>query len=88
MGYKVTMYNTENGAAILREAAYTEGYKAGKKDAVEQVLEDIDRIMNERLDYCLQLSGDKSLHSVGGMADAYGYLRNRLPKLKKKYGVK
>ena len=24
------MYNIENGAAILREAAYTEGYKAGK----------------------------------------------------------
>ena len=57
-------------------------------DIVEQIFADIDRIMNERLVYCLQLSGDKSLHSVGGMTDAYGYLRNQLPKLKKKYGVK
>ncbi len=35
------MYNTENGAAILREAAYAEGYKAGKEAAAEEILEDL-----------------------------------------------
>jgi hypothetical protein len=30
-----------NAAAILREAAYTEGYKAGKKDAVKEFFKDI-----------------------------------------------
>ena len=30
-----------NAAAILREAAYTEGYKAGKKDAAKEFFEDI-----------------------------------------------
>ena len=36
------MYNTENGAAILREAAYTEGYKAGKKAGIEFILKELD----------------------------------------------
>ena len=30
-----------NAAAIFREAAYTEGYKAGKKDAAKEFFEDI-----------------------------------------------
>ena len=30
-----------NAAAILREAAYTEGYKAGQKDAAKEFFEDI-----------------------------------------------
>ena len=38
------MYNTENGAAILREAAYTEGYKEGKRTATEQIFAEIDKL--------------------------------------------
>lgn len=38
------MYNTENGAAILREAAYTEGYKEGKQAATEQIFAEIDKL--------------------------------------------
>ena len=30
-----------NAAAILRETAFTEGYKAGKKDAAKEFFEDI-----------------------------------------------
>lgn len=41
------MYNTENGAAILREAAYTEGYKAGKQAAVEQIFTDLDAALTK-----------------------------------------
>ena len=35
------MTNTLNSAAILREAAYTEGYKAGKKDMAKEFFEAI-----------------------------------------------
>jgi hypothetical protein len=35
------MYNTENGAAILREAAYIEGYKEGKQAGIEAILEEL-----------------------------------------------
>lgn len=31
----------DNAAAILREASYAEGYKAGKKDAAKEFFEDI-----------------------------------------------
>ena len=31
----------DNAAAILREAAYTEGYKAGKKDMAKEFFEAI-----------------------------------------------
>lgn len=31
----------DNAAAILREAAYTEGYKAGQKDTAKKFFEDI-----------------------------------------------
>ena len=35
------MYNISNGAAILREAAYEEGYKAGKQEIIKQIFEDL-----------------------------------------------
>ena len=38
------MANTLNSAAILREAAYTEGYKAGKKDAAKEIIDYICQI--------------------------------------------
>lgn len=31
----------DNAAAILREAAYTEGYKAGRKDMAKEFFEEI-----------------------------------------------
>ena len=35
------MYTDLNAGAILREASYTEGYKAGKKDAAKEFFEDL-----------------------------------------------
>lgn len=35
------MHNISNGAAVLREAAYEEGYKAGKQAAAEQIFEEL-----------------------------------------------
>ena len=35
------MHSTENGAAILREAAYAEGYKAGKEAMAKEFFEEI-----------------------------------------------
>ena len=35
------MYNNLNSAAILREASYTEGYKAGKRDMAKEFFEAI-----------------------------------------------
>jgi hypothetical protein len=32
---------TTNSAAILREAAYEEGYKAGKQEIIKQIFEDL-----------------------------------------------
>ena len=35
------MYTELNAGAILREASYAEGYKAGKKAAAKEVFEDL-----------------------------------------------
>ena len=35
------MYTELNAGAILREASYTEGYKAGKKAAAKEFFEDL-----------------------------------------------
>lgn len=37
-----------NAAEILREAAYEEGYKAGKVCAAQQILDDLDEILTEK----------------------------------------
>lgn len=38
------MNTLSNGSAILREAAYTEGYKAGKQTTAEQIFTDLDKL--------------------------------------------
>ena len=41
------MYNIENGAAILREAAYIEGYKAGKNAVLDEIDDILDRCAHD-----------------------------------------
>lgn len=41
------MYNIENGTAILREAAYTEGYKAGKNAVLDEIEDILDRCAHD-----------------------------------------
>ena len=46
------MYNTENGAAILRESAYDKGYKdgvtCGKLCASQQILDDLEELLTKK----------------------------------------
>ena len=46
------MYNTENGAAILRESAYDKGYKdgviCGKLCASQQILDDLEDLLTKK----------------------------------------
>ena len=58
------MYNIENGAAILREAAYTEGYKAGKN----AVLDEIDDI----LDRCAHDNGEMIVRALKELKERSG----------------
>jgi hypothetical protein len=39
--WRLKMYTELNAGAILREASYTEGYKAGKKAAAKEFFEDL-----------------------------------------------
>ena len=75
------MHNTENSAAILREAAYTEGYKAGKQAAVEQIFTDIEKALDTHF---------TKLNYTDGTCTFVFHrdLEIELADIKKKYGVK
>ena len=45
------MHNKDNGAAILREAAYTQGYRAGKDETLLRVQSAIHNLIVEKSDY-------------------------------------
>lgn len=62
------MYNKGNGAAILREAAYTEGYKAGYEFGIFTVLDDIDDL----LDSCAHDNGAMIVRALKELKERYG----------------
>ena len=62
------MYNKYNRAAILREAAYTEGHKAGYELGIFTVLDDIDDI----LDTCAWDNGEMIVRALKELKERYG----------------
>ena len=55
----------DNGAKILREAYYKEGYKAGEKAAAEQIFRYIDRLH-------LHVSNEYEARSYEALKKKYG----------------
>ena len=92
------MYNTENGAAILREAAYTEGYKdgvkCGKLCASQQILDTLEELLTgmkadyeqKLIDYPDMIDSEAEAFWRGGSVTCFKLLR-RVEILKKKYEV-
>lgn len=72
-----------NSAEILREAAYEEGYKAGKQAVTEQIFEDLDKLLKDQEAQC----ENKRLADIGNWI-CHEYLPSQLAGLKKKYEVK
>jgi hypothetical protein len=73
--WRLRMYTELNTGAILREASYTEGYKAGKKAAAEELINEI--YLGVRRE-CVDEDG----------AFMPGPFMNLMLDLKQKYGVK
>ena len=92
------MYNTENGAAILRESAYDKGYKdgviCGKLCASQQILDTLEELLaGMKADYEQKLidSPDKidaeaEAYWRGGSVTCFKLL-SHIELLKKKYEV-
>ena len=92
------MYNTENGAAILRESAYDKGYKdgviCGKLCASLQILDELEEaLIAKREEYKQNREADKATkypEAVSywlGRGLTCGNVLRLLTELKKKYGV-
>lgn len=79
-----------NSAEILREAAYEEGYKAGKAAIVVEVFEDLEEMFNEKYEAVKKKTAefvdgsDLNIYWTGRLT-SYGEVVQALSMIKKKY---
>ena len=80
-----------NPAEILREAAYKEGYKAGKAFILSQVITDLSTALKAKTDFYNHISeytfDGQTACSACGAAEACEDIQSYLEQLKKKYEV-
>jgi len=80
--------------AVAREAAYDEGYEAGKLCAAQQILDDLEEVIKEKREGYRQT---REKHKSIDYHESYSYWLGRgltcgeilmlLTELKKKYGI-
>lgn len=74
--------------AIALEAKYDEGFDAGKQAAAEQIFEELEEILTEKLEAFNKAHKESESEYWQGRAVTCGETLHLISELKKKYGVK